>query len=909
MFFDEGKMKKMNLGDKKVTTKGDFLKKIKDEKSKEQERNKISESNKIISKFFKKNLIKSKIYPTRSFNELTKNLNTLLVFLNSKKELDLAQKEKIALAGLQKTLKEISSVYNSLNISNSSLNDFTKIILEILKYFGTENLRNFVTQNFQIFTKMILSSLINFYVFLKKDYLIDDKIAFFTIYQFFLTNNIEELLDPIYSILSKNISRLYILNYIVKNSHKIITENSRALLLRFILGASNKVIETRLGYRLKLKKSEDVNFSPSKYSNKIVESFIEASIITYLDHHQLVSKSYLLIDLFLFYTSTIDSNFLIYMNESKLIHMLTDISLSLEKSVYRQNHIKYFSQCEIDFFNHLFPILSNKINNSGNKVNIDKKIILKSVNDILDLVMESPEKTKMMSNFINLIFSSGKLIETLYHTSYEKTDFHSIIDYIINKLGMKYSENSKLMDEIILYSVEIVKESKKGFIPCSEEILEIISFAILNKIDFKENYFFVEFKTTNNINDIYQNLPFNFMYLNLISKLLITVFTNLISKTNLDDIEKLNQNLIIKCLKSLYMLDADIEFTFNREAFWTNLELISKFSGYSQIKQLESMKIMPFVFPFNYRLTVLYNHFKNLKRNQLINMNLHYEEEEPGYETNLTISRDHMFDETLNLYINNKLRPFIRWQITFVDKFGNREEGVDAGGLYKEFLFKLSETAFSHNGGLFIESNSGFLMPNPNSEKVSPIHLQIFEFLGFIIGVGLVDDIKLWPNFSLFFLNNILDIENPFTELKSYDPELYKNLVLLKNYEDDVENDYGLNFTLNEEKNGKTVTIELIPNGKNINVTNSNKLLYINKVAQYKLTLQIKEQCLAFRRGLLKVCDDDVLKVFTADELRQLIYGFDKETIDVADMKMNTEYGKKFIILFILIFRSELEFI
>jgi ubiquitin-protein ligase E3 C len=904
MFFDEGKMKKMNLGDKKVTTKGDFLKKIKDEKSKEQERNKISESNKIISKFFKKSLTKSKIYPTRSFNELTKNLNTLLVFLNSKKELDLAQKEKIALAGLQKTLKEISSVYNSLNISNSSLNDFTKIILEILKYFGTENLRNFVIQNFQIFTKMILSSLINFYVFLKKDYLIDDKISFFTIYQFFLTNNIEELLDPIYSILSKNISRLYILNYIVKNSHKIITENSRALLLRFILGASNKVIETRLGYRLKLKKSQDVNFSPLKYSNKIVESFIEASIITYLDHHELVSKSYRLIDLFLFYTSTIDSNFLIYMNESKLIHMLTDISLSLEKSVYRQNHIKYFSQCEIDFFNHLFPILTNKINNSGNKVNIDKKIILKSVNDILDLVMESPEKTKMMSNFINLIFSSGKLIETLYHTSYEKTDFHSIIDYIINKLGMKYSENSKLMDEIILYSVEIVKESKKGLIPCSEEILEIISFAILNKIDFKENYFFVEFKTTNNINDIYQNLPFNFMYLNLISKLLITVFTNLISKTNLDDIEKLNQNLIIKCLKSLYMLDADIEFTFNREAFWTNLELISKFSGYSQIKQLESMKIMPFVFPFNYRLTVLYNHFKNLKRNQLINMNLHYEEEEQGYETNLTISRDHMFDETLNLYLNNKLRPFIRWRITFVDKFGNREEGVDAGGLYKEFLFKLSETAFSHNGGLFIESNSGFLMPNPNSEKVSPIHLQIFEFLGFIIGVGLVDDIKLWPNFSLFFLNNILDIENPFTELKSYDPELYKNLVLLKNYEGDVENDYGLNFTLNEEKNGKTVTIELIPNGKNINVTNSNKLLYINKVAQYKLTLQIKEQCLAFRRGLLKVCDDDVLKVFTADELRQLIYGFDKETIDVADMKMNTEYGKKFIILFILIFRS-----
>lgn len=892
MFFDEGKMKKMNLGDKKVTNKGEFLKKIKDEKSKEQERNKISESNLILSKFLKKNIPKSKIYSTRSLNESTKNLNTLLIYLNSKKDLDFSQKEKIALAGLQKTFIEISCAYNSLNLSNSSLNDFSKIILEILKYFGPDNLRNYVTSNFKIFAKMIFSSLINFYIFLKKDYLIDDKITFFLIYRFFLVNNIEELLNPIYSILSKKISRLFILNNIVKNCHKIITENSRALLLRFILGISNKVIETRLIYRINLNKSQDLNFTSLIYSNKIVDSFLEASIITYLDYHHLITNSNLILDLFLFYSSTLDSNFLIYMNESKLIKILTDISISLENSVSRKNLIKYFSRENIDFFNRLFPILTHKLNSSENKINIDKKIILKAVNNVLDLVMELPNKTKMMSNFINLIYSSGKLIENVYHSSYEKTDFHSIIDYIINKLGMKYSTNSKLIDEIIFYSVDIVRESKKGFIPSSEEILEIISFAILNKIEFKENYFFVEYKTTNNINDIYQNLPFNFMYLNLISKLFITVFTNLISKTNLDDLDKLNQNLIIKGLKSLYMLDADIEFTFNRDAFWTNMELISKFSGYSQTKQLESMKIMPFVFPFNYRLTVLYSHFKNLKRNQLINLNMHYEEEEQGYETNLTISRDHIFDETLNLYLNNKLRPFIRWRITFVDRFGKREEGVDAGGLYKEFLFKLSESAFSQNGGLFIESNSGFLMPNPNSDKVSPIHLQIFEFLGFIIGIGLVDDIKLWPNFSLFFLNNILEIENPFTELKSYDPELYKNLVLLKNYDGDVENDYGLNFTMNEEKYGKTVTIELIPNGKNVNVTNSNKLLYINKIAQYKLSLQIKEQCLAFRRGLLKVCDDDVLKVFTADELRQLIYGFDKENIDVADMKMNTEYGK-----------------
>jgi hypothetical protein len=80
----------------------------------------------------------------------------------------------------------------------------------------------------------------------------------------------------------------------------------------------------------------------------------------------------------------------------------------------------------------------------------------------------------------------------------------------------------------------------------------------------------------------------------------------------------------------------------------------------------------------------------------------------------------------------------------------------------------------------FVECNTGFLMPNPNSSQISQFHLKIFELSGFIIGVGLLHDIKLVPNFSVFYLNNILEIENPFTELKSYDPDLFKNLVNLK---------------------------------------------------------------------------------------------------------------------------------
>lgn len=216
---------------------------------------------------------------------------------------------------------------------------------------------------------------------------------------------------------------------------------------------------------------------------------------------------------------------------------------------------------------------------------------------------------------------------------------------------------------------------------------------------------------------------------------------------------------------------------------------------------------------------------------------------------------------------------------------------MDAGGLFKEFMFKLSEEAFSPKYGFFIESILGFLMPNPKSNKISSVDGQVFEFLGFIVGISLVEDIKIWPNFNTFFLNNILGIENSFIELKNYDPEYFKNLVNLKNYQGDIENDFGLNFTIDdEEEKGKTKTIELIKDGKNINVTQNNKLMYIRKVSRYKLTDQTFSQCENFKNGLMKVIDEEALKLFTSDEMRQLITGFDKE-IDVNDMKMNTNYG------------------
>jgi hypothetical protein len=43
------------------------------------------------------------------------------------------------------------------------------------------------------------------------------------------------------------------------------------------------------------------------------------------------------------------------------------------------------------------------------------------------------------------------------------------------------------------------------------------------------------------------------------------------------------------------------------------------------------------------------------------------------------------------------------------------EEGVDAGGLFKEFIIDLVSEAFAPKLGLFLANDEGYLYPNPQS--------------------------------------------------------------------------------------------------------------------------------------------------------------------------------------------------
>ncbi|KAI9026654.1 hypothetical protein CLU79DRAFT_853565 [Phycomyces nitens] len=293
---------------------------------------------------------------------------------------------------------------------------------------------------------------------------------------------------------------------------------------------------------------------------------------------------------------------------------------------------------------------------------------------------------------------------------------------------------------------------------------------------------------------------------------------------------------------------------------------------------------MPFIIPFEDRVEIFRSFVDNdRKRNSI--------DEYIGRSTAVTIHRNNVFEDGFTqLYpLGANLKK--RVAISFVDEFGLQEAGIDGGGVFKEFLTCLGHEAFDTNYGLFLATPDQLLYPNPSALHTESLREQLvfYEFLGLIIGKALYEGILLDVAFAEFFLKKCLGKVNYLDDLPSLDPELYKGLIEVKNFQGNVE-DLCLDFTLARNEYGKSSVIELVPGGSNIPVTDKNRIRYVYLVANYRLNVQIAKQCKAFFRGLSTIVDIKWLRMFNEREL-QILLGGASVPIDIEDLRRNTIYA------------------
>ncbi|CEN62152.1 Putative E3 ubiquitin-protein ligase [Aspergillus calidoustus] len=215
------------------------------------------------------------------------------------------------------------------------------------------------------------------------------------------------------------------------------------------------------------------------------------------------------------------------------------------------------------------------------------------------------------------------------------------------------------------------------------------------------------------------------------------------------------------------------------------------------------------------------------------------------------------------------------------------EDGLDYGGLSREFFFLLSHEMFNPFYCLFEYSahDNYTLQINPHS-GVNPEHLNYFKFIGRVVGLAIFHRRFLDSFFIGAFYKMMLRKKVSLQDMEGVDEDLHRNLAWT--LDNDIEGIIDLTFTVDDEKFGERRTIELKPGGEDIPVNNENKHEYVELVTEWKIVKRVEEQFNAFMSGFNELIPADLVNVFDERELELLIGGI--ADIDVDDWKKHTDY-------------------
>uniref|UniRef100_A0A665TSF4 Ubiquitin-protein ligase E3B n=1 Tax=Echeneis naucrates TaxID=173247 RepID=A0A665TSF4_ECHNA len=294
------------------------------------------------------------------------------------------------------------------------------------------------------------------------------------------------------------------------------------------------------------------------------------------------------------------------------------------------------------------------------------------------------------------------------------------------------------------------------------------------------------------------------------------------------------------------------------------------------------LQYIPHVIPHKNRVLL----FRNIVTKEKESLGLIETSSASPHVTHITIRRSRMledgYDQLRRLPVNS-IKGVIR--VKFVNDLGVDEAGIDQDGVFKEFLEEIIKKVFNPALNLFkTTSGNERLYPSPTS-YIHENHLQLFEFVGKMLGKAVYEGIVVDVPFASFFLSQVLGhhhstFYSSIDELPSLDSEFYKNLTSIK-VRIKLYLDYNSLFLL--------VCHELIPGGKTMPVTNENKISYIHLMAHFRMHTQIKEQTAAFIRGFRSIINPEWLHMFSTPEVQRLVSG-DNAEIDLDDLKKHTVY-------------------
>jgi len=281
-------------------------------------------------------------------------------------------------------------------------------------------------------------------------------------------------------------------------------------------------------------------------------------------------------------------------------------------------------------------------------------------------------------------------------------------------------------------------------------------------------------------------------------------------------------------------------------------------------------------------------------------------------EFNILVRRDCVVEDSLNRISEavGALQGDVKKELKV--QFAG-EEGIDVGGLKKEWFLMLVRDIFDPEQGLFLyDQESKLCYFNPNTFETSDKYYLVGVLLGLAIYNSTILDVPL-PTFAFRKLlasmptassSHSSSNSKPGTpgsshrpkmtytldDLAEYRPSLASGLQKLLEFDGDVESTYCWSFFVPIESYGKITTHPLIQNGKNKPVTNANREEFVRLYVHFLLDTAVTRQFEPFQRGFYTVCAGNALSLFRPEELSLLIRGSDSATIDVETLRSVAQY-------------------
>ena len=247
----------------------------------------------------------------------------------------------------------------------------------------------------------------------------------------------------------------------------------------------------------------------------------------------------------------------------------------------------------------------------------------------------------------------------------------------------------------------------------------------------------------------------------------------------------------------------------------------------------------------------------------------------------LNIRRDHLIEDTLN----ELSKPNVNLQSELKVKFSG-EQGVDEGGVRKEFFILLIRQIFDPNYGMFSYNKKTRLYWFNHYSFEPKIK---YELIGKIFGLAIYNNTILDVKLPIVVYKKLLGIKPNLDDMKECDPELYHTLnYLVNNNDPNLKEELDTNFTVIDDKFGEKLVIPLKPNGENILIDINNKNEYVELYLDWYFNKSIQEYFNSFEKGFYCVFNRNLSKVLTPDELELIICG--TQILDFNELKKACQY-------------------